>query len=175
MSDEKKDNVNHESSQEMNGEQNQSTKDTPNTPSVSDLIKEKENLISQIENLKGTQSAQSKTLNEYKAKLEEFSKTGITPEAVNEFKNRIESLEKETQRKNLLVDIASTKNIPSKALKFIKGNTKEEIESSIDEFISISNIGEKKPIPKDFSKSEEKKTDTKEEASKFIKRIQLIK
>lgn len=172
MSDEKKEIQNSEPA-EVKNDENLTTKDS--TPNVDELIKEKESLLATIENLKGTQSAQSRTLNEYKTKLEEFSKNGITPEAISELQSKIETLDKETTRKNLLIEVATQKNIPSKALKFIQGNTKEEIESSIDEFLSISNITEKKTIPKDNSTVQKKEVNIKDEVGNFLTGIGLKK
>ena len=72
---------------------------------------------------------------------------------------------RETAAEKMVVDIASQKNIPTKALKFITGNTKEEIEASIDDLSSLIAKNEKKEkvkIPSSEGKGQDKKLDMKE-------------
>lgn len=171
-------NANDNQSNENQSANEQANQSQAPTIDVSELQKQIETLSKENENLKGTQSAQSKTLNEYKSKLDQYAKDGITPEQIGELQKTHENLNSQIERNKLVLDLASKKNIPSKALKFITGSTKEEIESSIDELISMIGEQEQKAkikIASNDKESKEQKIDMKELAKNFVKNAKLIK
>ncbi len=138
------------------------SKDGGDTPTVESLTAELAKRDGVIENLKGTQSANSKNLNEIKTQLDgykdSFEKAGIDPSQLN-------SIISKQSRAAVLVDVASEKGLSASDMSFITGDTKEEIEISVDKFNAavqskvdaiakgLEADGKKKvPIPKDNNK-----------------------
>jgi len=136
MSDEKKDlNVDAKAGADAKTEGNIESKGTSeSTPTIEDLKAEIAKRDELISNLKGTQSATSKNLDELKTTVDSYK--GAFEKAGIDLKDLNSVIEKQT-RSNILMQVAAEKGLSAAEMKFITGNTKEEIEASVDELQAL--------------------------------------
>lgn len=136
MSDDKKDlPKDGDDKKDPNKDGDDKTKDKGGTkPTVEDLQAEIAKKDETIENLKGTQSAISKNLEEIKTQVgsykDSFEKAGIDPKDLN-------SLIEKQSRSNTLIQVAAEKGLSASDMEFITGSSKEEIEASVEKFQAV--------------------------------------
>lgn len=93
----------------------------------------------EIKRLRSEAASNRKAAQEAKAKVEEFEERDKTDaEKMADKLRKAEEARKESEAKLLRFEVATDKRVPAKAVKFLSGTTREELEAQADELIELA-------------------------------------